>query len=187
MLDANGGLGMSEERGKISLSVTGMTCAACARRVEKALSGTDGVLAAKVNLATEKAAVEYDPSSVSTEELAGVVEGVGYGVVPEDEETRQGKYRTLRSDFLVAVVLTALILAGSLSYMLGFETPIPMRWLNLGLLALATPVQFWAGRRFYRGAWGALRHGGADMNTLVVVGTSAAYLYSAAATTNCAN
>jgi Cu+-exporting ATPase len=65
--------------------------------------------------------------------------------------------------------------------MLGFETPIPMSWLNVGLLALATPVQFWAGRRFYRGAWGALRHGGADMNTLVVVGTSAAYLYSAVA------
>src|SRR3712207_8686844 len=65
-----------------------------------------------------------------------------------------------------------------LSYMLGFGAPIPMGWLNVALLVLATPVQFWAGRRFYRGAWGALRHGGADMNTLVVVGTSAAYLYS---------
>src|SRR3712207_1143118 len=69
-----------------------------------------------------------------------------------------------------------------LSYMLGFGAPIPMGWLNVALLVLATPVQFWAGRRFYRGAWGALRHGGADMNTLVVVGTSAAYLYSAVAT-----
>ena len=173
---------MSEERGKISLSVTGMTCAACARRVEKALSGTDGVLAANVNLATEKAAVEYDPSSISTEKLAGVVEGAGYSVVWGGDEAPEGEYRTLRGDFLVAAALTALILAGSLSYMLGVGTPIPMGWLNLGLLALATPVQFWAGRRFYRGAWGALRHGSADMNTLVVVGTSAAYLYSAVAT-----
>jgi P-type Cu+ transporter len=66
--------------------------------------------------------------------------------------------------------------------MLGFMPPVPMGWLNLGLLALATPVQFWAGWRFYEGAWGALKHGQANMNTLVAVGTSAAYLYSAAAT-----
>jgi P-type Cu+ transporter len=161
-----------------------MTCAACSRRVEKALSGTDGVLATNVNLATEKAAVEYDPSSASVEKLAGVIEGVGYGVVREEEEqgdAREEEHRKLRGDFLVAAVLTALILAGSLPFMLGFEAPVSMMWLDLGLLALATPVQFWAGRRFYRGAWGALRHGGADMNTLVVVGTSAAYLYSAVA------
>src|SRR5215218_6462446 len=63
--------------------------------------------------------------------------------------------------------------------MLGIVLPIPISWLNLALLALATPVQFWPGHRFYRGAWGALRHGSADMNTLVVVGTSAAYAYSA--------
>src|SRR5215203_2121736 len=172
---------MREEWGKISLSITGMTCAACARRVEKALSGTDGVLAANVNLATEKAAVEYDPSSISTEKLSGVVEGAGYGVVRGEDEAPEVEYRTLRGDFLVAAALTALILAGSLSYMLGFGTSIPMGWLNLGLLALATPVQFWAGRRFYRGAWGAMGHRSADMNTLVVVGTSAAYLYSAVA------
>ena len=60
--------------------------------------------------------------------------------------------------------------------------PVPVRWLNIGLLLLATPVQFWAGWRFYRGAWGALKHGQANMNTLVVMGTSAAYLYSAVAT-----
>jgi Cu+-exporting ATPase len=65
--------------------------------------------------------------------------------------------------------------------MLGFMPPIPLGWLNLGLLALATPVQFWAGWRFYEGTWGALKHGQANMNTLVALGTSAAYLYSAAA------
>ena len=66
--------------------------------------------------------------------------------------------------------------------MLGLMLPIPMGWLNLALLLLATPVQFWAGRRFYRGAWGALKHWQANMNTLVVMGTSAAYLYSVVAT-----
>ena len=90
--------------------------------------------------------------------------------------------RSSGCDFLLAAALTALILLGSLPMMLGLEPPIPMMWLNLGLLVLATPVQFWAGRRFYRGAWGALKHGQANMNTLVVMGTSAAYLYSAVAT-----
>jgi P-type Cu+ transporter len=75
-----------------------------------------------------------------------------------------------------------LILLGSLPMMLGLKPPVPMGWLNLGLLLFATPVQFWAGRRFYRGAWGAPKHGQTNMNTLVVMGTSAAYLYSAVAT-----
>jgi P-type Cu+ transporter len=176
---------MKEELTRISLPVTGMTCAACARRVEKALTGTNGVRAANVNLAAEKATVEYDPASVGLERLVGAVEDAGYGVVREEDETpedaREGEYRSLRGDFLLAVVLTALILAGSLPHMLGFTLPVPTTWLNVMLLALATPVQFWAGRRFYRGAWGALRHGSADMNTLVVVGTSAAYVYSAVA------
>ncbi|MFL6032372.1 MAG: heavy metal translocating P-type ATPase [Rubrobacteraceae bacterium] len=160
-----------------------MTCAACARRVEKALLGTDGVRAANVNLAAEKATVEYDPVSVGLERLVGAVEDTGYGVVREEQtgDVREREYGKLRGDFLIAAVLTALILVGSLPHMFGFTLPVRTTWLNLALLALATPVQFWAGRRFYRGAWSALRHGSADMNTLVVVGTSAAYFYSAVA------
>src|SRR5215218_4074794 len=167
---------------KISVPVSGMTCAVCARRVEKALSGMAGVGAASVNFATEKATVEYDPASVGLDELVGAVEDAGYGVVREEEEAPEEEYRRLRGDFLVAAVLTALILAGSLPPMLGFELSVPMRWLNFGLLLVATPVQFWAGWRFYRGAWGALKHGQANMNTLVVMGTTAAYLYSVVAT-----
>ena len=174
---------MSEEWKSVSLPVTGMSCAACARRVEKALLGTDGVRAANVNLAAEKATVEYDPASVGLERLVGAVEDTGYGVVREEQsgDVHAREYGKLRGDFLIAAVLTALILVGSLPHMLGFTLPVPTTWLNLALLALATPVQFWAGRRFYRGAWGALKHGSADMNTLVVVGTSAAYFYSAVA------
>ncbi|MDQ3793455.1 MAG: copper-translocating P-type ATPase, partial [Actinomycetota bacterium] len=98
------------------------------------------------------------------------------------EDSHQREYKKLRADFLLAAALTALIFLGSLPHMFGFMLPIPMGWLNPALLGLATPVQFWAGWRFYRGAWGALRHGQANMNTLVVMGTSAAYLYSAVAT-----
>jgi P-type Cu+ transporter len=176
---------MSEDLRKVSLPVSGMTCAACARRVEKALSGTAGVRAANVNLAAEKATVEYDPGSVGTEDLTRAVEGAGYGVVQEEERveaTHVREYERLRNRFLVAAVLTGFILVGSLPHMLGLMLPIPVGWLNLGLLLLATPVQFWAGWRFYRGAWSSLRHASADMNTLVAVGTSAAYLYSVVAT-----
>ena len=170
-----------------TFGVTGMTCASCVGRVEEALRKLPGVVEASVNLANEKATVGYVAGEVGPRDLEKAVEGAGYGVVREDEGSsaegsREREYGKLRSDFFLAAVLTALVLLGSLPMMLGFMPPVPVAWLNLGLLVLATPVQFWAGRRFYRGAWGALRHGQANMNTLVVMGTSAAYLYSAVAT-----
>ena len=174
-----------ERLDRITLPVTGMTCAACVRRVERALEKVPGVREASVNLATEKATVGYIAGEVEPRELERTVEGAGYAVIREEESSMEGsherEYGRLRADFLLAAALTALILLGSLPMMLGFHPPVPMGWLNVGLLFLATPVQFWAGWRFYRGAWGALRHGQADMNTLVVMGTSAAYLYSAVA------
>ncbi len=181
------GAGYGVERRKASFGVSGMSCASCVGRVERALRGVPGVLDAGVNLATERATVEYLPGAVGRRGLEEAVEGAGYDVVREEEEEPSEdagarEYGRLRRSFLVAAALTVLILVGSLPHMIGFVTPIPMAWLNLALLALATPVQFWAGWRFYRGAWGALRHGQANMNTLVVVGTSAAYLYSAVAT-----
>jgi len=179
--------GYGVEKTRTDLGVSGMSCAACVGRVEKALLKVPGVLGANVNLAAERATVEHLAGSVESADLERAVEGAGYGVVRGGEEqpaedARGREYRRLRRTFLVAAALTALILVGSVPMMLGFMPPVPVRWLNLGLLALATPVQFWAGWRFYRGAWGALRHGQANMNTLVAVGTSAAYLYSAVAT-----
>jgi len=169
-----------------TFGVTSMTCASCVGRVERALKKVPGVLETSVNLATEKATVGYIAGEVEPRDLEKAVEGAGYGVVREDEgssveDSHEREYRKLKRDFPLAVTLTALILLGSLPMMLGLEPPIPMMWLSLMLLVLATPVQFWAGRRFYRGAWGALKHGQANMNTLVVIGTSAAYLYSAVA------
>src|SRR5215218_6083642 len=171
---------------RITIPVTGMTCASCVGRVERALKKVPGVLEARVNLATEKAAVGYLAGEVEPRELEKAVEGAGYGVIREEEssveDSHEREYSKLRADFLLAAALTALIILGSLPRMFGFMLPVPMGWLNFGLLLLATPVQFWAGWRFYRGAWSALKHGQANMNTLVVMGTSAAYLYSAVAT-----
>src|SRR5215218_5724966 len=171
---------------EVTFGVTGMTCASCVGRVERALKKVPGVLEARVNLATEKAAVGYLAGEVEPRELEKAIEGAGYGVVREEdssvEDSHEREYRKLKSDFLLAAALTALILLGSLPHMLGLMLPIPMVWLKILLLVLATPVQFWAGKRFYRGVWGALKHGQADMNTLVVMGTSAAYLYSVVAT-----
>ncbi len=182
------GAGYGTDAREAAFGVTGMTCASCVGRVERALKKVPGVLDASVNLASEKATVRYLGGEVEVRDLEKAVEGAGYGVAREDEaeapaeDAHEREYRKLRSDLLLAAALTALILVGSLPHMLGVSIPLSMPVLNFALLALATPVQFWAGRRFYRGAWGALKHGQANMNTLVVLGTSAAYLYSAAAT-----
>ena len=171
-----------------TFGVTGMTCASCVGRVERTLKKkVPGVLEANVNLANEKATVRYLAGEVEPRDLEKAIEDAGYAVVREGdaeasvEDAPEKEYRELQNNFLVAAVLTVLILVGSLPHMFGFMSPIPTEWLNPGLLALATPVQFWAGWRFYRGAYGILKHGQANMNTLVTLGTSAAYLYSAAA------
>jgi P-type Cu+ transporter len=165
--------------------VTGMTCASCVRRVERALEKAPGVLEANVNLANQRATVRYLAGEVELRDLEKAVEGSGYGVVRGEEsfaeDSHEREYKKLKADFILAAALTTIILVGSLPMMLGLEPPIPMVWLKVLLLVLATPVQFWAGKRFYRGAWGALKHGQTNMNTLVVIGTSAAYLYSAVA------
>ena len=187
LVETVGEAGYEAEVQETSFDVLGMSCASCVGRVEKALKKVPGVLDVNVNLATEKVTVRYLASEAGLRDFARAVEGVGYGVVwsEEDvatEDAHQREYEKLRGNFLVAAALTALILIGSLPHMFGFMLPVPMAWLNAGLLVLATPVQFWAGWRFYEGAWGALKHGQANMNTLVAVGTSAAFLYSAVAT-----
>ena len=171
---------------RVTIPVTGMTCASCVRRVERALEKAPGVLEVNVNLANQRATVRYLAGEVELRDLEKAVEGSGYGVVRGEEsfaeDSHEREYKKLKADFILAAALTTIILVGSLPMMLGLEPAIPMMWLKILLLVLATPVQFWAGKRFYRGAWGALKHGQVNMNTLVVIGTSAAYLYSAVAT-----
>ena len=185
------GAGYGADVREARFGVTGMTCASCVGRVERALGKVPGVLDASVNLASEKASVRYLGGEAEPRDLKEAVEGAGYGVASPGEEeggeaapedAHERGYRELKRDFVVATALTVPILIGSLPHMLGLSIPLSMLVLNWTLLALATPVQFWAGSRFYRGAWGALKHGQANMSTLVALGTSAAYLYSAAAT-----
>ena len=155
--------------------VGGMTCASCVGRVERALSSVPGVVSVSVNLASEKATVEY-LAGAELGSLKRAVAEAGYELGAEAKTledvtvTAQREIRNLKTKVIFAAVLGFSILA------LGFGAPFAGK--SYLLWALATPVQFWAGWQFYRGAWGALRHRTADMNTLIAVGTSAAYFYS---------
>jgi P-type Cu+ transporter len=245
---------------RVDLPITGMTCAACARRIERQLNKTPGVNRAGVNFATSRATVEYDPKAAGVHQLIEAVKEIGYGTAgtasvafivddsarpsgsgsqlekhllrqagvtsasfnlgtmevrveylpgstevrkvrhaveefgyrvrevsgsgeeAEDSEqaAREAEYKELRRKFWVAALLSLPVLVIAMSHgrihLLDFAG---VNWLQL---ALTTPVVFYSGRQFYRGAWAAFRHRAADMNTLIAVGTGAAYLYSIAAT-----
>jgi len=180
------------ESARVILPVRGMTCASCVRRLEEALSRTGGVHHAAVNLATEKATVDYDPGVVSVRALEQAVRDAGYQVealaaqAGEDREraARERSMRRLTWDFAVGAFFTTVVLIGSLPHMYppwaGFAPHILTT--PLVLLFLTVPVQFGSGWRFYAGAYAALRHGAADMNVLVALGTTTAWTYSAAMT-----
>ena len=251
----------SETGERVELPITGMTCAACARRIERKLNKVSGVKQAGVNFATSRATVEYDPRATGVRQLIGAVKEVGYdtaraasaafivddsarpsgtsqqlehrlqrlrGVlgasfnlstmearveyvpgaidvhslrraieelgyrvreVPTgggssaeeaEDEARAAEYRELRRKFWIAALLSAPVLVIAMSHgSIGFLNFAGVNWLQL---LLTTPIVFYSGWQFYRGAWAAFRHRAADMNTLLAVGTGAAYLYSIAAT-----
>ena len=170
-----------------SLNIGGMTCAACVYHVERALSGVPGVTKASVNLGVERAAVEFSPGVASVEDLRRAVEEAGYRVEAggdrQQELERLSKTREMRelsSRLGVAAVGAILLILGGFK---GF--PWVSGWMELGfypflLWAVATPVLFWAGASFYRSGLGALRHGAANMHTLIALGTGTAYGYSVA-------
>jgi P-type Cu+ transporter len=173
----------------VEIPIEGIVCASCVQRIERALLALRGVVRATVNLATGLAGVEYLPADTSLAELRRAIESTGYRVitVPESEEAadieeavRQKEYRGLKARFVAGIVLAVLIFIGSMPHWFpwvpGFLKDFFVLWV------LATPVEFAIGWPFLRGAWLAFRHRNADMNTLIAVGTLAAYLYSAAAT-----
>jgi Cu+-exporting ATPase len=245
---------------RVDLSVTGMTCAACARRIERRLSKATGVRRAGVNFATSRATVEYDPRATGIRQLMETVKEIGYGTtgaaraefivddsarpagssqqlekhlhnvhgvisasfnlgtmevrveylpgatdsktirhaiedfgyhvrevegneaaaVDAEQAAREDEYRELRRKFWFAVVLSVPVLLIAMSH--GRIAALDFPGVNWLQLALTTPVVFYSGWQFYRGAWAAFRHRAADMNTLIAVGTGTAYLYSVAAT-----
>ncbi len=184
---------MTTELTSCTIDIGGMTCASCVRRVEKALSKVDGVETAEVNLATEIATVGFDPSRVQFDDLSQAVKAAGYtGTVrrptpapaseapPEPPLVSSGDHRDAELADLKRkwqVALTA-----GLGLMVLMYVPLPldtMDWLMPVLLVVATAVQFWAGQGIYGAALAAARHRATNMNTLVALGTSVAYGYSA--------
>ncbi|MCR4403794.1 MAG: heavy metal translocating P-type ATPase [Candidatus Acetothermia bacterium] len=183
-------LGYEVELAKLSLPIQGMTCASCVRKVEEALKGVPGVIKASVNLATERATVEYLPGVAGLQDLKRAVHDAGYEVLevePEaalerEERARRQAYLGLKRKLSLGLALTVPIFLLTYADPLGLAALIPWRLNSLLQLLLATPVQFWVGWQFYRRAWAAAKHKTADMNTLIAVGTSAAYIYSMVAT-----
>ena len=173
----------------LELPIQGMNCASCVQKIEKALLQTKGVTKAVVNIATEKAKVEYLPSETSFEEIKKAIKSTGHRVLEvapsegiEDPERmiREREYRKLKIKLIVGIILGLIIFLGSSRHWFPW---VPSFLNNFYVLwMLATPVQFWIGWQFYKGALGAFKHRNADMNTLITVGTSAAYIYSVTAT-----
>jgi len=181
----------------LNLPVEGMTCASCVARVEKALKKVEGVSTAAVNLATEKATVAFDPAKVTLERLQAAVHESGYTLKlpapdklpgqeaqPEEAGAPAGPLGQLRRDLLLGVVLTLpVMILSMLSMTEWYQTSffLTLEQTNKVLFLLTTPVLLITGRRFFAGFLAAARHGAADMNTLVAVGTGSAYLYSSMA------
>ncbi len=182
IVDAIRSQGYDVPKERIEFFIRGMTCAACVSHVEKALRGLTGVVSVNVNLATEKARVEYIPGTVGINDMIGAIKDAGYEAqvsqeyfVDRERVLREKEFNDLRKRLFISLILTVLIISGSI-----FSIPLVSNWYVLFILA--TPVQFWAGMRFHRGAISALKHKTTNMNTLVSVGTFSAYIYSVIAT-----
>ncbi|MCK5476903.1 MAG: copper-translocating P-type ATPase, partial [Candidatus Aenigmarchaeota archaeon] len=169
---------------KIIILLSGMHCASCANRIETALKKQKGVVEANINFASEKATVEFDENLTDEESLYTIIRQTGFEVIEEKEEStdkekevRETEIRKLKNLFLLSIALSIPI----------FLISMPFKWFNIHIpyqgiimFLLATPVQFIAGRIFYQGAFSALKSKTTNMDTLVAVGTSAAYFYSVA-------
>jgi P-type Cu+ transporter len=174
----------------VTLPITGMTCAACARHIEEKLQSTTGVNQAAVNFATGRATVGFDAKTTDLRRLIDAVKATGYGVRETSvgevaiesfaDTAREDEYQTLKRKFIIAAVLSLPVLVVAMSH--GRIAALDFAGVNWLQLALTTPVVFYCGWQFYRGAWLALRHRFADMNTLIAIGTGTAFLYSTAAT-----
>lgn len=181
------GYGVIRERAavesRVDLRIKGMTCAACAARIEKKLSRQDGVVKAAVNLATEKAAVEYNPAQVKVPDIIKAVQSLGYDAEKmedvtrdREKELREKEIRSLRITLIISIVLSSPLLLAMLLSVLKLDVAVLHN--PYFQLVIATPVQFIIGFRFYKHAFFAIRAKSANMDVLIAMGTSAAYFYS---------
>jgi Cu+-exporting ATPase len=163
-----------------------MSCASCANRIERALKKLNGVTDAAVNFGTEKASVEYNPLVVDLQTIKKTIVDTGYSVIEVEEknlldvdrERREKELTALKNKFIISAILSAVVMMLSMQMFIPSLSIIPHAILNIILLILTTPVQLWCGWQFYKGSYAVLKHLGADMNVLIAVGTSTAYLYS---------
>jgi len=180
----------------LHLRLKGMSCASCAATIEQAIQSVPGVVESNVNFGTDQATVKYDAKQTHFDQIAQAVSDLGYSVSPiqeagEEEDdaektARQAEQLDLKRKILVSGVLSVLLILGAIRTMTGMSVHPILDWLHNPWvqLLLASPVQFWVGQSFYKGAISAFRHRTADMNTLITLGTTAAYFYSVWATVN---
>jgi Cu+-exporting ATPase len=176
----------------VTLKLQGMSCAACANNIEAAIRSVPGVEVGHVNFGAEQATVHYDPRRTSPETIQQAIEVAGYaacllqeqepitGETDAEQAAQQAESRKLKRRLLFGGVVTTILIMGGLPMMTGLPLPwIPM-WLHHPVfqLVLTTPIQFWSGESFYTGAWKAFKRHTATMDTLVALGTSAAFFYS---------
>ncbi|BAY18137.1 cation-transporting ATPase [Anabaenopsis circularis NIES-21] len=179
-----------------TLKLRGMSCASCARSVEDAIRSVSGVKECSVNFGAEQATVDYDPRTTNLQAIQNAVDAAGYSAYPlqsqnlmageDDAEIRhrQKESRDLQRKLTVGGIIGILLVIGSLPMMTGLHLPLIPTWLHNPWLqlVLTTPVQFWCGKTFYVNAWKAFKRHAATMDTLIALGTSAAYFYSLFAT-----
>lgn len=178
-------LGFNVVQEKVAFDISGMTCAACATKIEKRIGKMDGVSNASVNFALETIAVEYDSKQVETTEMITAVKKMGYELIPKQDskdkmDHKEQEIKKQEKKFIVSLILTIPLLWTMVAHFefLSFIY-MPHILMNPWLqLAFATPVQFIIGAQFYKGAFNSLRNKSANMDVLVALGTSAAYFYS---------
>jgi len=180
----------------LHLRLQGMSCASCAATIEQAIQSVPGVVESNVNFGTDQATVKYDAKQTHFDQIAQAVSDLGYSVSPiqeageeEDDAEKTAHHAEqldLKRKILVSGVLSVLLILGAIRTMTGMSVHPILDWLHNPWvqLLLASPVQFWVGQSFYKGAISAFRHRTADMNTLITLGTTAAYFYSVWATVN---
>ncbi|NDJ24403.1 heavy metal translocating P-type ATPase [Nostoc sp. B(2019)] len=181
----------------LSLKLRGMSCASCANNIEEAIRSVPGVSDCNVNFGVEQATIQYDPKRTNLQTIQAAIDAAGYSsyslqeqemITGEDDAektAREAELRTLTRKLVVGAILSTLIVLGSISAMTGLNLPwIRTLWLDNPWvqLVLATPVLFWCGADFFKNAWKAFKRHTATMDTLVAIGTGAAYFYSLFAT-----
>ena len=174
---------MEASNAKAVLKITGMSCAACSSKIEKKLSKLSGVSKAAVNLTTEKATVEFDPSEIKISEMIKVIEALRYSAqraeeITEDREKaeREKEIRKLKITLIASIILSSPLVLAMILSLISIDAPFLHN--PYFQLIIATPIQFIIGFRFYKHAFYALRAKSSNMDVLIAMGTSAAYFFS---------